>query len=549
MMQKERMYKAILQNLLFRWMIIVLTCLCNTGLCSGQSGRQISQGRHNLPASFSHPVKAIEAVDVIVTRDVNLTAVHLDDQKRERWGGPYRFAVRQSAEADINTSGTWEEIDSQTRLWRLHIVSPQATSLSLGFSNYNMPAGGKLFIYSADGKQVLGPYTEHDNARHHQLWTPLVFSDDIVAEVTIPADEAENLKLALGAVNHGYRNISSSRPTVNAVGDSAWCEINVACPEGDGWRDQIRSVAMYYITLADGTYICSGTLINNTVQDDKPYFLTAFHCLDEYEDGVLADPNGVAASMVVYWNFQALTCSGSSGSNSQNQTGAYFCAAYLSSDFALVELDEMPPQEFDVYYAGWDRSYSAPSSGVAIHHPKADLKKISIENHSLSITSYGGASSPGDGTHLRLWHWETGMAEPGSSGCPIFNPAKLLTGQLHGGILIDCEDEVRGPNWFGFLHKSWTGGGTSATRLSSWLDPAATGQTTLEGKDPNWCIITGDFDCDQHVNFIDMAILASQWRNTPGYPSADIAPEVPDGVVDMCDLAVFVEHWLQGAMP
>ena len=548
MKKESKMYKAILQNFLFCWVIIISTCLCNAGISNRQNSYQISQGKYNLPASFSNMVKPLEFIDVILTEDVNLTAVRLEDKERERWGGPYRFAVSQSVQIDVTTGGTWEQIDSKTLLWRLHIVSPQATSLNLGFTNYNMPAGGKLFIYSADGKQVLGPYTEYDNAKHHQLWTPLIFSDDIVAELTIPANEVENLKLTLGAINHGYRSMPSSMPTINAVGESAECEINVACPEGDGWRDQIRSVACYHITRVDGTYACSGTLINNTAQDDRPYFLTAFHCLDEYEDNILADPNGVAASMVVYWNFQALTCSGTTGSESQNQSGAYFRAAYSPSDFALVELDEMPLQEFDVYYSGWDRNNAAPSSGVAIHHPKADLKKISIENHSLSITSWSGLWSPGDGTHLRVRHWESGMAEPGSSGCPIFGPAKLLAGQLHGGILTTC-DEERGPNWFGFFYKSWTGGGTSATRLSNWLDLITTGQTTLDGKDPNWCIVTGDFDCNQRVNFLDMAVLASQWRNTPGSPSADIAPEVPDGVVDMCDLAVFAQHWLEDAMP
>jgi hypothetical protein len=547
-MKKEgKLYKAILQNFSFWLAVTVSVSLCSGGTSNRQNSNQISHGK-NQPASFSHPVKPIEAIDVIVTEDVNLTAVHLEDQKRERRGGPYRFAVRQSARIDVKTSGTWEQIDPETRLWRLHIVSPQATSLSLGFTDYNMPPGGRLFIYSADGRQVLGPYTEHDNAKHHQLWTPLVFSDDIAAELTIPANEVENLRLTLGAINHGYRSMPSPMPGTKAAGDSAECEINTACPEGDLWRDQIRSVACYYITRADGTYVCTGTLINNTDQDDKPYFLTAFHCLDEYGNGVLADPNGIAASMVVYWNFQASTCSGTSGSESQNQSGAFFRAAYISSDFALVELDEKPLEEFDAYYAGWDRNYAAPSGGVAIHHPKADLKKISIENHSLSITSYGGASTPGDGTHLRLWHWETGMTEPGSSGCPIFGPAKLLAGQLHGGILTSC-DEERGPNWFGFFYKSWSGGGTSTTCLSSWLDPVTTGQMTLAGKDPDWCPITGDFDCNQRVDAADMSILAGQWRDAPGNPSADIAPEVPDGIVDMLDLNVFVQHWLEGTMP
>ncbi len=58
----------------------------------------------------------------------------------------------------------------------------------------------------------------------------------------------------------------------------------------------------------------------------------------------------------------------------------------------------------------------------------------------------------------------------------------------------------------------------------------------------------GDFDsqCDvDFVDFVDFSILASQWLEPPGSPSADIAPEDLDGIVDNQDLAVLVEHWLE----
>lgn len=59
----------------------------------------------------------------------------------------------------------------------------------------------------------------------------------------------------------------------------------------------------------------------------------------------------------------------------------------------------------------------------------------------------------------------------------------------------------------------------------------------------------GEFNGSCTVNFADFAILANQWLQPPGIPSADIAPEVPDGFVDMLDLAVFVENWLEVAAP
>lgn len=59
-----------------------------------------------------------------------------------------------------------------------------------------------------------------------------------------------------------------------------------------------------------------------------------------------------------------------------------------------------------------------------------------------------------------------------------------------------------------------------------------------------------DIDRDGIVNFEDLAILGDQWLQTPGSPSADIAPPVEgDNIVDLLDLAVLVEHWLEGGIP
>jgi hypothetical protein len=56
---------------------------------------------------------------------------------------------------------------------------------------------------------------------------------------------------------------------------------------------------------------------------------------------------------------------------------------------------------------------------------------------------------------------------------------------------------------------------------------------------------TADLSSDCCVNFVDFAILGGQWLQTPGVPSADIAPEGGDGVVNSLDLDILVSEWLQ----
>jgi hypothetical protein len=57
--------------------------------------------------------------------------------------------------------------------------------------------------------------------------------------------------------------------------------------------------------------------------------------------------------------------------------------------------------------------------------------------------------------------------------------------------------------------------------------------------------LTGDFDGDFDVDFIDFAVLAGSWRQNN--PLADIAPPpAGDGIVDMKDLDVLCDNWLAG---
>jgi len=57
------------------------------------------------------------------------------------------------------------------------------------------------------------------------------------------------------------------------------------------------------------------------------------------------------------------------------------------SDFQLLLLNEEIPRSNLPYYNGWDRSTTASKSGVTIHHPQADVKKISTYTRTLTPTT------------------------------------------------------------------------------------------------------------------------------------------------------------------
>jgi len=416
------------------------------------------------PLSFSSSVQPLTTVSQVVTPGVDRSALLAEDAQRELEGLAPRYALPLAADYTVRNSGTWELLKSGERLWRLRLRSEGASSLNFGFSRYRMPAGGSLLVYSPDGLTVRGPFTDADNEAHGELWTPVIPGEEAVLEVTVPEAMLPYLELRLTSINHGYRGFR-----LPGGDKSGSCNVDVVCPEGDDWRDEIRSAA---VISTGGGLFCSGFLVNNAAEDLKPYFMTANHC------GITA---ANAASLVVYWNYETGTCGGTpDGSLGQFQTGSYFRATRAQSDFTLVELDDDPNPAFNVHWSGWDNRGVDPTSATAIHHPDTDEKRISFEYDPLSTTSYLTTAVPGDGTHLRVTDWDLGTTEPGSSGSGLWNRDHRIVGQLHGGQAACGNDSS---DWYGRFSVSWNAGTTSATRLSDWLDPGNTGAQILDGRD------------------------------------------------------------------
>ncbi len=405
---------------------------------------------------------------------LDLDLVASEDAVREAAGGPMRFAVTQPVLITPDTHGLWRRspTDPETSIWRLRIHAEAANSLNLGFARYRLPEGARLLLYAADRTSTLRPYTADDNKEHGELWTPVVLTDDLVLELQVLTVDIPRTELALAAINQGYRGFARPEATSQKSGS---CNVDTACPEANGWRDQVRSVAR--ITIS-GAFLCSGSMLNNTAQDLRPYFLTANHC------GVTTSTD---QTVVVFWNYENSTCrtpggapSGGNGNGSlaQNQTGTIFRAGNPANDFTLVELEDAPNPAWNVFWAGWDRRVLDPAGAVTIHHPAGDEKRISFENDPLTTTSFGGNISPGDGTNLRVADWDLGTTEGGSSGSPLFSLGKRVIGQLQGGFAACGNND---PDWYGKFSSSWARGSTSTTRLREWLDPLGTGASTLNG--------------------------------------------------------------------
>jgi len=424
----------------------------------------------SLPRSALPGVRTVDSVQRMVMPTVEVEALRAEDTEREHAGAavPLRFATSLPVDVTPYNSGTWETLQDGSHLWRLRIESPGAMSLNIGLEHFDLPAGASFWIHDEDGAHVQGPYTAKNRNIDGGLWTAVVLGDKLVAELHLPMGMEADLRIT--SVNHGYRVFGEGEAAGSEKRGS--CNVNVVCPVGNPWRDQIRSVAR--ITIS-GMFLCTGQMVNNSSQDETPYLLTAQHCIEQPFQ---------APSIVAYWNYETSTCTERfGGSLSQNQSGSRWIASYQlggGSDFTLVDLDQLPDPSFNVYYSGWDARDEVPDAATAIHHPGGDQKSISFDYDPLTITSYLGTASPGNGTHLRVEDWDLGTTEGGSSGgCLFDNATGFCVGTLSGGFAACGNDE---PDWYGRFARHWTGDDTPETRLSDWLDPLDTGVLFLEGK-------------------------------------------------------------------
>jgi len=412
-----------------------------------------------------------------------------DDASNTR-GQPFRYGlVRELSRAVTPTrDGLWRQESNGLQVWNFDIHASGAISLEFEFSEFFLPHGASLRIVNPESGFSIRTFTDRDNKGERHFHTPVVMGDRARFVLAVPAGLKRFTHLRLATVTQAYRNLfEPQQPSLK----SGSCNIDVVCPEGDAWRDQIASVAKY--TFAGSA--CTGQLIANTDFDRRPLFHTANHCVNTETD---------AEGMVVYWNYESPTCRTPGSVASQtpvpitlagvtSQSGARLRAGYSASDITLVELDDFPVAD-NAYWNGWDHGKQAPTSSFTIHHPAGDAKRLAIDDDPATIVqdfASGAQILDPDGTHLRIGNYEVGTTEPGSSGAGLWNESGRLVGQLHGGDAACSEPGPDGsppaadndqPDWYGWMAASWEGGDSVDTRAKDWLDPANNGPQFIDGQ-------------------------------------------------------------------
>lgn len=414
------------------------------------------------------PQQGWNAVPLVGFPTPDIPSLKAEDRILDSLGDhPWRFGFNHATSLNCNSHGVWIPLKNKGTLWLLRIQSPGALSLNLTFDHTEIPEGNELYVYNPEKSFILGKFTAA-HLYQQQLGTELIPGDEIILEYFVPEGNPRGF-LQLSTVTHGYRTPKEFMQ--KAFGSSGNCNFNVNCPQGAAWQQERNGVVML---VSGSNGFCSGSLINNTLNNGKPYVLTANHCYSN------------PASWIFRFNWQSPTCANPPAEPSfQSLSGAVLRARASASDFCLVEITgglqgNTVPAAIAPYFNGWDNSGNTPSSAVGIHHPAGDIKKVSRENDPLISTTFG--SCPAN-SHWGVTGWDEGVTEGGSSGSPLFDQNHRIVGQLHGGAsacgAASLSDE------YGKMSYSWNPQNSDSTnQLKYWLDPHQSNASFVNGYDP-----------------------------------------------------------------
>ena len=392
-----------------------------------------------------------------------------------------RVSIPTDVDYNFKNAGSWQTLDNGDRIWRMDVQCNNAYGLAFMLKNVHIPTGAYLDIYAKTGKHILTRITNKDVNIKGDILAGPVAGTEIILEYFEPANVRGQSRMEIFNIQRMYKNYfpeSVSASPKRDFGDASNCNVNIECIETNNFVDVERSVARIIMSTEEGMVYCSGTLVNNTAQDMTPYMLTAFHCVSELTP--------IYDFYRFDFNFTSPSCENPGEAPAfQSLLGCIQVAGYADSDFELLRIFQSIPASFNAYFAGWNRVQNyRPDTTTFIHHPVGDVKKISQEYNRVSIFNniieWDNDLITTPRSHYRCF-LDLGAYQGGSSGSPLLDDSGHIIGQLHGGD-VACENALA---YSGRLSLSWTGGGTSDTRIGDWLDPIGSGNLIQPGFDPS----------------------------------------------------------------
>ena len=380
--------------------------------------------------------------------------------------------VAEFAETGFGPGLVWSRV-GEWRIAKMRVQSPGAAALRVGLRVSATREPWELRVAGSDDEsKAIGPVRQGSPVGAAAMfWTPLTEGDAQVIEIASPASEPQP-SVEIVRLSHLVSGPSTRfAKTVADIGSAGSCEIDVACVANPSQAllDAAKAVVEIAFTRSTGgTYLCSGTILNDTDASTQfPYLFTANHCFesDSAPYNTPTQMQAVANTLNSYFFFDAVACGSKVTPNYVQLTGG---AAYLynnlAQDVLFLKLNEALPA--GAFLSGWDPNAVPDGAAVTVlHHPQGDLKKFSTG----TVSGLTTLASPNDAStgYWRVTYGQ-GTTEGGSSGSGLLTAATgeyLLRGGLWGGA-ASCST-LTSPDYYSRFDAAYPS-------LRPWLSPSGT---------------------------------------------------------------------------
>ena len=355
--------------------------------------------------------------------DFNQTSLSLDklDVGSVTLSGPNQIGVNRSVAVSPNTRPQRFLNPDGSQIIVVTIKSSGASGIGVHFRNFAIADGDEIYVYGlTTGSIVFGPYVSKGPWDSGDFWSGTMAGDTAVIEFYSRGKQTGK-GFEIFEVSHLFPELESRLQSGEP--DVLGCEVDASC------YNNIQKNAVARILYNDnGSFVCTGTLLNDLAQDHTPYFLTANHCVHT---------QAVAQTVEVYWFYQTTSCnSGVLRSDIVHQaSGANLLATQSSNDFSLLRLLSNPPG--GALFSGWTSAAQLTGTVVfGLHHPDGFVPPdvpsylrraggtITATNQGCAVTGLVDGYRTG---------WTSGTTEPGASGAGLFTSNGSLVGVLSCG--------------------------------------------------------------------------------------------------------------------
>lgn len=423
---------------------------------------QISHG--GTPYSFTDtfPAKLTKSgggINSIRVKDLDVNTVNKELESIKTCkdcNSGYYYGKEVEVNVDFFEQSTKYDYSEEESIWILKFESHEAQGYQFIFDKFYIPFGGKLFIYNEDKTMLLGAFTSDNNREDQTFITQHINGKNVYLEYIKPND-SETHKISIKKVVYIFNDCFSYNGGPFSDEGAAPCHLNTSCPENKNLDVEIKSTVLILEKASFwGDYwgVCTGALINdgnNYASKKHPYILTANHCYENPGEGTYND----IYNWLFLFRHETPYCNSDGSDVNNDLTKSALGGKVLvrdegskNSDYLLLELNNTINDiaKFDIAFAGYDLNKYNTEPGnalnpiVGVHHPKGDVKKLSISSRqaeSVGVELTDGGKSfniiKGGDTHYDVTTTQGFKVEGGSSGSPLFDSKHRIIGTCRGG--------------------------------------------------------------------------------------------------------------------